>query len=83
MTQTRTFRVGPLLRGLCLSLAAILPAAAHADWPDHPIHMVVPFPPGSSPDILARTIAEPLGQALGQHQRGAWDRAAEAGAFPA
>ena len=66
MTQTRKFRVGPLLRGLCLSLAAILPAAAHADWPDRPIHMVVPFPPGSSPDILARTISEPLSQALGQ-----------------
>ena len=53
------------LRGLCLSLAAALPAAAHADWPDHPIHLVVPFPPGS-PDILARTISEPLSQALGQ-----------------
>ena len=66
MTQTRKFRVGPLLRGLCLSLAAILPAAAHADWPERPIHMVVPFPPGSSPDILARTISEPLSQALGQ-----------------
>lgn len=66
MTQTRKFRVGPLLRGLCLSLAAILPAVAHAEWPDRPIHMVVPFPPGSSPDILARTISEPLSQALGQ-----------------
>ncbi|WP_373980708.1 tripartite tricarboxylate transporter substrate binding protein [Achromobacter sp. JD417] len=66
MTQTRKFRVGPLLRGLCLSLAAIVPFAAHADWPERPIHMVVPFPPGSSPDILARTISEPLSQALGQ-----------------
>ena len=66
MSQARKFRVGRLLRGLCLSLAAALPAAAHADWPDHPIHLVVPFPPGSSPDILARTISEPLSQALGQ-----------------
>lgn len=49
--------------GLCAALA--LPAA-RADWPERPIHLVVPFPPGSSPDILARTVAEPLSQALGQ-----------------
>lgn len=61
-------RAGRLLRRACLSLLAaiVLPAAAHAQWPERPIHLVVPFPPGSSPDLLARTIAEPLGQALGQ-----------------
>ncbi|ARP96868.1 Bug family tripartite tricarboxylate transporter substrate binding protein [Bordetella genomosp. 13] len=61
-------RAGRLLRRACLSLlaAVVLPAAAHAEWPERPIHLVVPFPPGSSPDLLARTIAEPLGQALGQ-----------------
>jgi len=51
---------------LCLLAAVLLPAAAHADWPERPIHLVVPFPPGSSPDLLARTLAEPLGQVLGQ-----------------
>jgi len=61
----RRLRAG--LASLLAGAAALLGAApAHADWPERPIHLVVPFPAGSSPDILARTIAEPLSQSLGQ-----------------
>ena len=42
-----------------------LPASAQA-WPARPIKLIVPFPAGSSPDIIARVIGEPLGAALGQ-----------------
>lgn len=68
MSTVRTLRARALLRRLAVALtaAALLPAAAMAQWPERPIHLVVPFPPGSSPDLLARTISEPLSQALGQ-----------------
>jgi len=41
-------------------------AAAPAAWPTRPVRLVVGFPGGSSPDITARTIAEPLSRTLGQ-----------------
>ena len=40
--------------------------AAQGTWPAKPIHMIVPFPPGSSPDLVARMINERLAAALGQ-----------------
>lgn len=58
------------IAGKCCLLAAaalLLAAPAHADWPlDRPIHLIVPFPAGSSPDLLARTLVEPLSKALSQ-----------------
>jgi tripartite-type tricarboxylate transporter receptor subunit TctC len=35
-------------------------------WPNRPVKLLVGFPPGSSPDVMARTIAEPLARELGQ-----------------
>lgn len=40
-------------------------ALATPGWPTQPIRLVVGFPGGSSPDLVARTLAEPLAQALG------------------
>ncbi len=35
-------------------------------WPSQPLRIIVGFPAGSSPDLTARTLAEPLARALGQ-----------------
>lgn len=53
---------------LFVLLLALLAPNVWAAWPaERPIHLVVPFPAGSSPDLLARQVAEPLSQALKQN----------------
>ena len=41
-------------------------AAAQGNWPTQAVHLIVGFPAGSSPDLTARALAEPLEKALGQ-----------------
>jgi tripartite-type tricarboxylate transporter receptor subunit TctC len=44
---------------------AVLPAAAQ-DWPGKPVKIIVPFGAGSTPDVVARLIADHLQKKLGQ-----------------
>jgi tripartite-type tricarboxylate transporter receptor subunit TctC len=46
-------------------LLAIMSLANAQEWPSRPISLVVSYPPGGTADLMARTIAGPLGKALG------------------
>jgi tripartite-type tricarboxylate transporter receptor subunit TctC len=53
-----------ILAGSLLVSTAI--AAAQSTWPERPITMIVPFPPGGVADTVARPLAEALGRELKQ-----------------
>ncbi|MDB5897862.1 MAG: tripartite tricarboxylate transporter substrate binding protein [Ramlibacter sp.] len=55
--------------GAAALLAATLahaPAALAQSFPSRPVRMIVPFPPGTAPDVAARLLADKLGQSWGQ-----------------
>lgn len=58
-------RLTRLTAVVALALASMQPAHAQS-YPDKPIRIVIPFPAGGGPDLVARLIAPKLTEALGQ-----------------
>jgi tripartite-type tricarboxylate transporter receptor subunit TctC len=70
MSQRNRFKARrQFLTQACAAGAALSPLGAMAQasaWPSKTLRLLVGFPPGSSPDLMARTLAEPLSKVLGQ-----------------
>jgi tripartite-type tricarboxylate transporter receptor subunit TctC len=52
------------LAPLAFLAAGLLASPAHAEFPDRAVKLVVGFPPGTGPDIVARTLGQRLGDVL-------------------
>jgi len=61
----------PKLRSLLLAAAGLLAAfttmaAAQSDYPNRPVRLIIPFPPGGSNDVVGRMIGDQLSKQLGK-----------------
>ena len=54
------------MRNLILAVLALLATSAHAEYPDRPIHFIVPFAAGGGADSLARAVASGMSIILKQ-----------------
>jgi len=66
MEPTRRNLIGAALAGPMIGIGIGI-AKAQGTWPDRPIRLVVPFPPGGTSDLLGRLMAERLTTQLGQN----------------
>lgn len=57
---------GLVIAATALLALGVMSGAARAQYPDQPIRVVIPFPPGGPTDAAVRVIAPALAQALGQ-----------------
>lgn len=66
MTTHPTISRRRITQAIALTLAISGGSAMAQAWPSRPISLIVPFPAGGTTDVLARALAQPLAQVLGQ-----------------
>jgi tripartite-type tricarboxylate transporter receptor subunit TctC len=67
VSEKRVARVRDVLGVLLLGTALLAPLTVHAQtYPNRPIKLIVPYAAGGAVDIVARTIGQPLAEALTQ-----------------
>jgi tripartite-type tricarboxylate transporter receptor subunit TctC len=54
-----------LIVGMVLLLGPFVASAG--DWPDRPVHVIVPYAAGGGTDLVARVLSIKLGEAFGQN----------------
>ena len=62
----RRWRIAALLLATIVIAPMTFDAIAQQPYPNHPIHLIVPYPPGALTDLLGRTLADRLGAVLKQ-----------------
>jgi len=66
MKRTSSLRRALAVASAALALAPLAQAQNAADWPQHPVTIIMTFPAGSGVDVVGRLLQEPLGKVLGQ-----------------
>ena len=65
MTKHMTTVAGAILGAALTTIAALAPGAAQAqDYPNKPIHLLIPFTPGGGTDFVSRVVANKLSETL-------------------
>lgn len=62
-----TFQLGRFCRSIAYTALILgFSGVVHAAYPDKPIKLIVPYPPGGATDVIGRILAKNLGDSLGQ-----------------
>jgi tripartite-type tricarboxylate transporter receptor subunit TctC len=62
----RLHRVATVIAAGLVMAASAIAALGQGDYPNHPVRLIVGFPPGAAGDLISRAVAGPLSDALGQ-----------------
>ncbi len=55
-----------LLGAAAMGTAAVRPAGAQAAYPNRPIRLIVPWPPGQATDLMGRVVSQRVSEQIGQ-----------------